>query len=145
MYLSLPLSLYLYLSLPLSCFGQVMCPHHSDKMSQRSQVSGMTLLRYFNFCFVFVIVYVVVFVFVFVFVLFLGQIMSSHHSDHLSQRSQVSGIAPFRCSLNVFVFVDFLVFFFVFVFVVFFLGIRLCLLITLIKCLKGHKSLGLLF
>ena len=37
MYLSLSLSLYL--SLSLSLFGQVMSPHHSDQMSQRSQVS----------------------------------------------------------------------------------------------------------
>ena len=46
MYFSL--SLYLYLSLPLSLsfFGQVMFPHHSDQMSQRSQgshVSRVTL------------------------------------------------------------------------------------------------------
>ena len=30
---------------------------------------------------------------------FFGQVMSSHHSDQMSQRSQVSRIAPFGCSL----------------------------------------------
>ena len=42
MYLSLSLSLYL--SLSLSFFGQVMSPHHSDQMSQRSQVSRIAPL-----------------------------------------------------------------------------------------------------
>jgi len=37
------------------------------------------------------------------------------------------------------------VFVFVFVFVIVFLLVRSCPLITLIKCLKGHKSLGSLF
>ena len=72
-----------------------------------------------------------------------GQVMSPHHFDQMSQRSQVSRIALWRCSLNVFVFV--IVFVFVFVFVIVFLLVRSCLLITLIKCLKGHKSLGSLF
>ena len=85
--LSLSLSLSLFLSLSLSFFGQVMCPHHSDQMSQRSQVSR---------------------------------------------------IALFRCSQNVFVFVIV----FVFVFVILFFLVRSCTLITLIKCLKGHKALG---
>ena len=52
--------------------------------------------------------------------------------------SQVSRIALRRCPQNVFVFV--IVFVIVFVFVNFF-----GLLITLNKCLKGHKALGLLF
>ena len=43
MYLSLSLSLSLYLSLSLFFFGQVMSPHHSDQMSQRSQVSRVAL------------------------------------------------------------------------------------------------------
>ena len=30
---------------------------------------------------------------------FFGQVMSSHHSDQMSQRSQVSRIAPLGCSL----------------------------------------------
>ena len=64
--------------------------------------------------------------------------MCPHHSDQMSQRSQVSRIALFRCSQNVFVFVIV----FVFVFVIVFVLVRSCLLITLIKCLKGHKSLG---
>ena len=58
--------------------------------------------------------------------------MSSHHSEQMSQRSQVSRIALRRCSQNVFVFV----------FVIFL--VMSCLHITLIKCLKDHKSLGLL-
>ena len=41
MYLSLSLSLYFYLSLYF--FGQVMSPHLSDQMSQRSQVSRVAL------------------------------------------------------------------------------------------------------
>ena len=57
----------------------------------------------------------------------------------VSQMSQVSRITVWRSSLNVFVFV------FIFVFVIVFLGVMSCLLITLIKCLKGHKSLGSLF
>ena len=55
--------------------------------------------------------------------------MSPNHSD--------------RMSLNVFVFV--IVFVPVFVFVIVFLLVKSRLLITLIKCLKGHKSLGSLF
>ena len=62
--------------------------------------------------------------------------MSSHHSDQMSQRSQVSRIALRRCSQNVFVFV--IVFVFVFVISL----VMSCLLITLIKCLKGRKSPG---
>ena len=30
---------------------------------------------------------------------FFGQVMSSHHSDQMSQKSQVSRIAPLGCSL----------------------------------------------
>ena len=76
-----------------------------------------------------------------VFVNFFGHVMSSHHSEQMYQRSQVSRIALRRCSQNVFVFV--------FVFVLVFVCICLCqflvmsrLLITLNKCLKGHVSLG---
>ena len=65
--------------------------------------------------------------------------MSPHHSDQMSQRSQVSKIALWCSSLNVFVFVIVIVF--VFVLVIVFLLVRSCLIITLIKCLKGHKSL----
>ena len=71
----------------------------------------------------------------------LGQVMFCYHSDQMSQRSKVSKIALWRCSLNVFV----IVFVIVFVFAVVFLLVRSCFLITLIKCLKGQKSLGLLF
>ena len=34
-----------------------------------------------------------------------GHVMSPHHTDKISQRSQFSRIAVYRCSLNVFVFV----------------------------------------
>ena len=62
--------------------------------------------------------------------------MSSHHSEQMSQRSQVSRIALRRCSQNVFViiFVFVIVFVFVFIFVfvflfvfVFVLVIRVCM------------------
>ena len=53
----------------------------------------------------------------FVFVFFC-QIMSSHHSDQMSQFSKVSRIALWRCSLNVLVVV--IVFVFIFAFVIFF-------------------------
>ena len=68
-----------------------MSPHHSDQMSQRSQVSRIALwwssLNVFVsvIVFVFVIVFVIVFVFVFVIVLFCP-VMSPHHSDQMSQR-----------------------------------------------------------
>ena len=69
--------------------------------------------------------------------IFVGHVMPPHHSDQMSQRSQVSRVALWRCSLNVFVFVIV----FVFVFVIVFLLVRSCLIITLIKCLKGHSLL----
>ena len=74
---------------------------------------------------------------------FYGQVMSHYHSDQMSQRSQVSRVALWWSSLNVFVSV--IVFVFVFVFVIAFFLVRSCLLITLMKCLKGHRSLGSLF
>ena len=37
--------------------------------------------------------------------MFFGHVMSSHHSEQMSQRSQVSRMAPRRGSQNVFVFV----------------------------------------
>ena len=61
--MSLSLSLYLYLSLSVF-FGHVMFSHHSEQMSQRSQVSRMALKRGSQNVFVFVIVIVFVFVFV---------------------------------------------------------------------------------
>ena len=42
------------------------------------------------------------------------QVMFPHHSDQMSQRSQVSRVALWRCSLNVFVFVFVFVVVFVF-------------------------------
>ena len=56
--------------------------------------------------------------------LFVGQVMFSHHSDQMSQRSKVSEIALWRYSLNVIVFV------FAFVFVVVFLLVRSCFFMT---------------
>merc|ERR1719237_1251382 len=116
-----------------------MISHHSDQMFQRSQVSTIALRRWSQN------VFVIVFVFVFVFVNFFGHVMSSHHSEQMSQRSQVSRIALGRCTQNffVFAFVIVIIFVFVFVFVNFFL-VMSCLLITLNKCLKCHKSPGLL-
>ena len=72
-------------------FGQVMSPHYSDQMSQRSQVSRMALWRCSQNVFAFVLVIV--------FVIFFGDVMSSHHSDQMCQRSQVSRMAPLGCSL----------------------------------------------
>ena len=76
--------------------------------------------------------------------IFFGHVISSYHSEQMSQRSQVSRIALRGCSQNVFVFVIVIVFVFVFVFVNLFL-VMSRLLITMNKYLKGHKSLGLLF
>ena len=60
---------------------------------------------------------------------------------------KVSRITLGGRSLNVFVIVFVIVIVFVFasVFVIVFLLVRSCLLIALIKCLKVHKSLALLF
>ena len=64
--MSLSLSLSLYLS--FQCFfGQVMSPHHSDQMSQRSQVSRIAFWCSSINAFVFVIVFVFAFVFVIAF------------------------------------------------------------------------------
>ena len=48
-----------------------------------SQVSGI----------VYVFVFVIAFVFVLVIVFVVGQVISPHHSDQMSQRSQISRIA----------------------------------------------------
>ena len=113
---AMSLSWSLYLYLSLA-LSLVMSPHHSDQVYQRSQVSRITLWRYSpNFAVVF------------------GQVMSPHHSDQMSQRSQVSRITLWRCSL---MYLSFSV-------SLFFL-VRSSPLITLIKCFKGHKSLGSVF
>ena len=67
-----------------------------------------------------------------VIVFLVGHIMFPHCYDHMSQWSQISKIALWRCSLNVILIVIVILIVFVFLF------IRSCLLITLIKCLKGH-------
>ena len=89
-------------------------------VSRASQISCITLSR----CSLSVIVIIILSCLCLC--LYVDQIMSHYHSD---QRSQVSGAALWGCSLNVFVF----------------LLVRLCLLITLITCLKGHKSLRVLY
>ena len=66
-----------------------MSSHHSEQMSQRSQDSKIALRRCSQNVFIFVFVIVFVFVFVFFFVNFFGHVMSSHHSEQMSQRSQV--------------------------------------------------------
>ena len=71
-------------------FGQIMSPHHSDQISQMSNVSRMALWKSLLFVFVFVIVFVCVFVFV---IVFFGQVMSPHHSNQMSRRSQVSRVS----------------------------------------------------
>ena len=75
--------------------------------------------------------------------LLVGQVISPYHSHQITQRSLVSGITLWGCFLNVFAIV--FVFVIVIVFVIVFLLVKSCLLITLIKCLRGPKSLGLLF
>ena len=52
-----------------------------------SQVSGI----------VYVFVFVIAFVFVLVIVFVVGQVISPHHSDQVSQRSQVSGVTLLLC------------------------------------------------
>ena len=87
--------------------SQVMSPHHSDQMSQRSQVSGVALcmsiadflrtlrfsensqifwefsdfLKILNFLKILRLLKV-----------FFSQVMSPHHSDQMPQRSQVSRV-----------------------------------------------------
>ena len=74
-------------------------------------------------CSLTVFVFVIVFAFVFVFLMiFFCQGMSNNHSDHMSQRSQVSIITLWMCSLNVFVFVIVFVFVFVLVMIFFWSG-----------------------
>ena len=65
-------------------------------------------------CFLNVFVFVIVFVFCICLCrcLFVGQVMFSHHSDHMSKRSKLSKIALWWCSLNVFVIVFVIVFVF---------------------------------
>ena len=69
---------------------------------------------------------------------FIGQVMSSYHTDEMSQRSQVSRIAPLRCSLME-------VHRYVGIWVGMYVGrnflVRSCFLITLIKRLNCLKSI----
>ena len=66
-------------------FGQVMSPHHSDQLSQRSQAPEVTICVQYS--------KVAVSDSVSKGRYFFGQVMSPHHSDQMSQRSQVPGIA----------------------------------------------------
>ena len=59
-------------------------------------------------------------------------------------RNEIS-VSSVKSQVIVFVFVFVIVFVIVFVFGIVFLLVRSWLLITRIKCLKGHKSLELLF
>ena len=74
-----------------------------------------------------------------------GQVVSPHHSDQMSKRSQVSSVALSGSSLNVFVIVIVIVIVIVFVIVIvlviLFLLVRSCFLISLIKCLKSLRVL----
>jgi len=137
MYLSLSLSLYF--SLSLCFFGQVKSPHHSDKMSQRSQGSKVALWRCSLNVFVFVFVIVFVFVFVFVIVFFWSGQVSSSLWSNVSKVTRLWGrsltvflkcicLCHCLCLCICLCHCVFLV--------------RSSLLITLIKCLKGHKALG---
>ena len=138
MYFSLSLSLSLYLSLSWYIFCS--CHVSSSLWSNVAKVTSLWDRSLMEFSKCIFLCHCLFLCICLCHCLFLGQVMSPHHSDQMSQRSQVSRIAPWRYSLNVFVFVT--VFVFVFVFVIVFLFVRSCLLITLIKCLKGHKSLG---
>ena len=91
--------------------GQVMSPHQSDQISQKSQVSWITIwICSLN-------VFVFVFVFIFFIVFFCGQVIFHHHYDHMSQKSELYRITLWMSSLNVFVFVIVSVFVFIFVIV----------------------------
>ena len=98
--MSLSWSLYSFLYLSF-VFQQVMSPHHSDQMSQRSQYSRIALW----WCSLYVYVFAS-----FVLVIFFVQIMSPYCCYQMSQRSQISGIALWRCSPNAFVFIIVFVF-----------------------------------
>ena len=72
--------------------------------------------------------------------LFVSQVMSHQSQIKCLKGHKVSRITLGGRSLNVFVIVFVIVI--VIVFVIVFLLVRSCSLITLMKCLKGHKSLG---
>ena len=61
--------------------------------------------------------------------IFFGHVMSSHNSEQMSQRSQVSRIALKRCSQNVFVFVN-LVMSCLLITLNFVVGLSFCITIT---------------
>ena len=84
--MSLSLSLYLFLSI---FFGHVMSSHHSEQMSQRSQVSRIALRRCSQKVFVFVVFVAVAFVVVVFIIVFIVSVTSSHHSDQ-TQMSAVN-------------------------------------------------------
>ena len=72
--MSLSLSLSIY-------FGHGMSSDHSEQMSQRSQVSRMSLFLSLSLS-------------LYLFLsIFFGHVMSSHHSEQMSQRSQVCRMA----------------------------------------------------
>ena len=146
MYLAFSLSLSLYLSLSLSfCWSRHVPSSLWSNVSKVTRLGGRSLKVFFKCISLCHCHYLCICL---CHCIFVDQVMSIHHSEQMSQRSQVSRIPLWRCSLNVLVFVIVIVFVIVFVivyvivFVIVFLLVRSCPLITLIKCLKGHKSLG---
>ena len=124
--------------------GQVMSPPHPDKMSHRSQVCRDALW----WCSLNVFVSVIVFVFVFVFIFFwLGHVSSPLWSNvskvtSLWNRS-LKVLFKCNCLCHCLCLCLCLCLCICNIYCLFL--VRWGLLITLIKCLKGHKSLGLLF
>ena len=96
-----------------------------------------------NVIVIFIVIVIVIVIVIITVNVYFGQVMSPHHSDQMSQRSDDSRVALLGCSLDVFVVV--FVFVIVVVVVIVILLVRSCLLITLITCLKGHKSLKVLY
>ena len=114
-------------------FGQIMSPHPYDQLSQRSEVSRGALWGCSLSIFVFVIVFLLVRSCLLIFLIKCFKV-------HKSLGSLFEGV------LNVFliVFVIVIVIVIVIVFVIVFLVFRSCLIITLITCLNGHKSVRVL-
>ena len=70
----------------LNCQVTINVINSGSQLSELKSVSHMSQVSKIVFAIVITIV-------------FLGQVMSSHHSDQMSQRSQVPRIAPLGCSL----------------------------------------------
>ena len=99
MYLSLSLSVSLYLSLSLSFFGS---GHVSSSLwSNVSEVTSLWDCSLVEFPKCICLCHCLCLRIYLCHCFFLGQVMSPHHSDQISQRSQVSGVALWWSSLNV--------------------------------------------